>query len=491
MERSDSRYGFGSLGVSYLVSTAASGAFLSLTVLFPVVASQDGVALSTGDWYSPSLELDLLLGWEWRWQLPHRFELEAGPGLHGSLIALTGKNNVRSFNAAPLGVGGQVTCRWRPDSAGIRPQHRGGCRTHGGLLGSAPLQPAEGRALAAGRAGRGMGRPVKASARSALAWLALLAGPACLDSPYANLGQILDATVSIAGTTWIASVDTASGPEVRLLVVAGPDSPSGRTFIHTSMIGIAGPEARRHLVHGRSRDRDLRCHDRIRAGGRGVEAGRFPGRSPEADGRRPADPLGPAGGGQPRALRRRREPRWQLPPVDRALSRLGTAGATAAACFFQAFNVTVVSSQVRILGFNSAAIVQYTSPATFAGEASGNLVISLTNLLSPLTDVTYGSFSDFPEMVVDGTQMTKVNLSGNGFMYGTLDFTFLPVDADGVLPRPRLGHLRNPGRRRQLDPAHLRKRDRGLLRGLERGTGFWEWSMAHPRLARPSPRAGL
>lgn len=114
--RADSRYGFGSLGVSYLVSTAASGAFLSLTVLFPVVASQDGASLSTGDWYSPSLELDLLLGWEWRWQLPHRFELEAGPGLHGSLIALTGKNNVRSFNAAPLGVGGQVTCRWRPGS---------------------------------------------------------------------------------------------------------------------------------------------------------------------------------------------------------------------------------------------------------------------------------------------------------------------------------------------------------------------------------------
>lgn len=273
---------------------------------------------------------------------------------------------------------------------------------------------------------------MKASARSALAWLALLAGPACLDSPYANLGEILDATVSIAGTTWIASVDTASGPEVRLLVVAGPDSPSGRTFIHTSMIGIAPV---RKLVGTWSTD--------------GAGTVTFAATTEYVLADEASKPVASRAGSRRLTVDVRQTVSARLEGgslvlsggdgsldgsyhrLDRALSRLGTAGATAAACFFQAFNVTVVSSQVRILGFNSAAIAQYTSPATFAGEASGNLVISLTNLLSPLTDITYGSFSDFPEMVVDGTQMTKVNLSGNGFMYGTLDFTFLPVDADG------------------------------------------------------------
>jgi hypothetical protein len=112
--KQDSHYTVHSLAASYLMSTADGGVFLHVNLLFPLQARQDGEVFSTGDYYGPALGLDLLVGWAWRWELPGRIELEAGPGLHASLLALTGKTNIRSFNAAPLGIGAQVTGRWRP-----------------------------------------------------------------------------------------------------------------------------------------------------------------------------------------------------------------------------------------------------------------------------------------------------------------------------------------------------------------------------------------
>lgn len=112
--KEDSQYTVHSPAASYLMSTADSGVFLHVSFLFPLQVRQDGNAYAAGDFYSPALGLDLLVGWEWRWELPGRIELEAGPGLHASLLTLTGKANIQSFNAAPLGIGGEVIGRWRP-----------------------------------------------------------------------------------------------------------------------------------------------------------------------------------------------------------------------------------------------------------------------------------------------------------------------------------------------------------------------------------------
>jgi hypothetical protein len=67
----------------------------------------------------------------------------------------------------------------------------------------------------------------------------LITFTACLDSPYANFGEVLDQAVAISGSTWIATVETAAGPQTRLLVASSADSPTGPVLIHTAVIGIA------------------------------------------------------------------------------------------------------------------------------------------------------------------------------------------------------------------------------------------------------------
>jgi hypothetical protein len=110
----DSHYTFHSVAVGYAMSTAASGVFLHLNLLFPLQARQDGTVLAVTDFYRNSLGLDALVGWEWRWELPHDLELEAGPGAHVALVALPGRTNYQSFSTVQVGVGGECTARWRP-----------------------------------------------------------------------------------------------------------------------------------------------------------------------------------------------------------------------------------------------------------------------------------------------------------------------------------------------------------------------------------------
>ncbi len=110
----DSHYTFHSLAVGYAMSTAASGVFLHLNVLFPLQARQDGNVYAVTDYYRNSLGLDALVGWEWRWELPLDMEIEAGPGAHVALVALPGQPNYQSFNTVQVGVGAECTGRWRP-----------------------------------------------------------------------------------------------------------------------------------------------------------------------------------------------------------------------------------------------------------------------------------------------------------------------------------------------------------------------------------------
>jgi hypothetical protein len=127
-------------------------------------------------------------------------------------------------------------------------------------------------------------------------------------------------------------------------------------------------------------------------------------------------------------------------PLQVALSRLGRSSPSDLSCAFQVYNLTIVSSQVRIPGFNSALVSQYTSPATFVGEQAGSVRIAVTDLLSPLTDITYAGYSDFSGVAVEGTQWTKVNVAGDGYMYGSVAFRLEPVaSGGGAAPPPLVG----------------------------------------------------
>jgi len=112
--KAGSHYTIHSAAVSYLFSTARSGFFANVNVLFPLQVRQDGSSWATSGVYSPAVGLDLLLGWEWRFGVGPGLELEVGPGLHVGLVTLNGNAQYVSFSTAPVGVGGASVLRWRP-----------------------------------------------------------------------------------------------------------------------------------------------------------------------------------------------------------------------------------------------------------------------------------------------------------------------------------------------------------------------------------------
>jgi hypothetical protein len=107
-----SHYVFHSAALGYLGSFGTRGPFVHATALLPLQARQDGRVYATGDFYGPRTGGDLLVGWQWRWRVQGA-ELEAGPGLHATLLWLPGKTGYRDFSALPMGVGAMTTVRWR------------------------------------------------------------------------------------------------------------------------------------------------------------------------------------------------------------------------------------------------------------------------------------------------------------------------------------------------------------------------------------------
>ena len=121
-----------------------------------------------------------------------------------------------------------------------------------------------------------------------------------------------------------------------------------------------------------------------------------------------------------------------------ALSALDPATEAGAACAFQVANLAVLSSQVRVLGFNSGGMTQYLTAASFGGLLEGQVGVRVTNLLAPLATLSYQGFSDLTGVVLSGDQLTKTNLSGNGFIYGTLGFRLARRGPDRTSPLPDL-----------------------------------------------------
>jgi hypothetical protein len=107
-----SAYAFRSASIGYLGSVGSRGLYVQASWLVPLRASQDGASYATGDYYRRREGGDLLVGFNWRWSLPHGLEAEGGPGLHGTFIFLPGKDNYRDFTAAPLGLGAAGALSW-------------------------------------------------------------------------------------------------------------------------------------------------------------------------------------------------------------------------------------------------------------------------------------------------------------------------------------------------------------------------------------------
>jgi hypothetical protein len=130
--KEDSTYQFRCASFGYHGSIGARGAFLDLAYLVPLQARQDGATYTTGDYYRTRAGLDLLVGFNWRWALPRDLEVEAGPGLHATVIYLPGKDNYRDFTASPFGLGAAGAVAWRTGARWL-----GRAVTVGGSVGAA------------------------------------------------------------------------------------------------------------------------------------------------------------------------------------------------------------------------------------------------------------------------------------------------------------------------------------------------------------------
>lgn len=114
-----------------------------------------------------------------------------------------------------------------------------------------------------------------------------------------------------------------------------------------------------------------------------------------------------------------------------ALANLTATNQAEADCVMRVFQLTALSSETRILGFNGPAIIQYTSPATFNGVLSGGVNIGVESLFKPNTTLSYENFSDFSGFVLNGSQFSQTDLSGNGHMSSVVGFQMKANPGDG------------------------------------------------------------
>jgi hypothetical protein len=106
------QYTFHSVNLGYFGSVGSFGGFLHLSWVVPLRAREDGSSYATANYYRRRSGGDLLVGAQHRWALGTA-EVEAGPGIHTTLISLSGKTGYRDFSALPMGVGAAGVVRWK------------------------------------------------------------------------------------------------------------------------------------------------------------------------------------------------------------------------------------------------------------------------------------------------------------------------------------------------------------------------------------------
>jgi hypothetical protein len=99
------------------------------------------------------------------------------------------------------------------------------------------------------------------------------------------------------------------------------------------------------------------------------------------------------------------------------------------------YNLAILTSQARLLGFGSAGMTQYLDETvSYRGLLSGHFTVHVEEVLSPKTDIIFHQCQDLSAVVLDGLQHTSADLNAKGRMGGQVGFTLhRSPDGDGPL----------------------------------------------------------
>lgn len=96
------------------------------------------------------------------------------------------------------------------------------------------------------------------------------------------------------------------------------------------------------------------------------------------------------------------------------------------------YNLSTVSLQMRIPGFGGAGLLQYASgPASFVGVVGGNASIEMTAVLSPVAELLFDEYEDYPGIILIGDQVSSTDMAGDGNLSGTMHFSMRDPRAGG------------------------------------------------------------
>ena len=96
-----------------------------------------------------------------------------------------------------------------------------------------------------------------------------------------------------------------------------------------------------------------------------------------------------------------------------------------AQCFYEAADIAISTSQMRIPGFGGKGMTQYLGNSyPYSGRVAGVLNVRLDNLLSPKSTFSFVDQQEFPELTLGGTQTSQTGISGSGWQFGAFTATF-------------------------------------------------------------------
>jgi hypothetical protein len=97
------------------------------------------------------------------------------------------------------------------------------------------------------------------------------------------------------------------------------------------------------------------------------------------------------------------------------------------------YNVTTVSLQMRIPGFGGAGLLQYSGePSEFVGVIDGASSIEMTSVFSPVVEIAFADYKDYPGIVIDGKQVSSTDMKGDGTVTGPMHFAMADPREGGV-----------------------------------------------------------
>lgn len=119
-------------------------------------------------------------------------------------------------------------------------------------------------------------------------------------------------------------------------------------------------------------------------------------------------------------------------PLVARTAHISGTDETSPACAFHVANLTVESSEARVPGFNSPGLTQYLNRVEpFQGILSGTMSIGLVGLFSPVSTITFENYADYEGVILNGQQISSTDTSGNGALSGVVTFH---IERQGMAP---------------------------------------------------------